>query len=209
MTFGDPHPRWTVERVADAVRRRSLGMEVLGGALVVLGLIALSYVMIASVATTLLLGGLLLVSGVAQIAAAIAYWRRRDGGFALGVLLGGLCVVAGLCCLVFPAASLAALTLVLGCYFIATGVARVWISVRERFPGWGWAVVSALAEFLLGTLTLAGWPRSSLFLLGALLGIQLILSGVTAFLLGSTVRGILAPRGGAVETRRPATRFQH
>jgi len=209
MAFGDPHPRWTVERVADAVRRRSLGMEVLGGALVVLGLIALSYVMIASIATALLLGGLLVASGVAQIAAAIAYWRRRGGGFALGILLGGLCIVAGLSCLVSPAASLAALTLILGGYFIATGIARVWICFRERFPGWGWGVVSALAEFLLGTLTLAGWPSTSLILLGALLGIQLILSGVTAFFLGSIVRGILAPRGGAVESRRPATRFQH
>jgi len=209
MAFGDPHPRWTVERVADAVRRRSLGMEVLGGALVVLGLIALSYVMIASIATALLLGGLLVASGVAQIAAAIAYWRRRGGGFALGILLGGLCIVAGLSCLVSPAASLAALTLILGGYFIATGIARVWICFRELFPGWGWGVVSALAEFLLGTLTLAGWPSTSLILLGALLGIQLILSGVTAFFLGSIVRGILAPRGGAVESRRPATRFQH
>jgi uncharacterized membrane protein HdeD (DUF308 family) len=209
MTFGEPDPSWTAQKVADSVRRRTFWMEALGGALVLLGLVALAFVVVASFVSTILLGALLVASGAAQIGASFGYWRRRGAGFGLGIILGGLCLVSGLLCLANPAASLMFLTLILGSYFIASGLVRVWIAVRGRFPGWGWGVTVALAEFLLGTLTLAGWPNTSLFVLGTLLGIQLISSGVIAFTLGATVRSILGARGGAAGSHRPATRFQH
>ena len=209
MAFPDPDPRWTYQSVSDAVRRRSLWMEVLGILLILLGVFALGSAVVASFATTFLIGGLLLVAGAAQIAAGIAFWRRRGGGFVLGMILGCLCVVSGTLCLVKPAASLQALTLILGIYFVASGFARMSINVRERFPGWGWGVASSLSELLLGILTLFWWPNTSLFVLGTLLGVQLIFSGTTAFAVGVAVRRILAPRAEPGHPHRPATRFQH
>jgi uncharacterized membrane protein HdeD (DUF308 family) len=211
MTFPDPDPRWTFQEVADTVRRRSLWMEVLGILLILLGVFALGSVVIASVATTFLIGGVLLVAGAFHIGATIAFWQRRRGGFLLGIILGGLCLLSGTMCLVYPAASLQVLTLIIGSYFMASGVARMAINVRERFPGWGWGVASALSELLLGVLTLAWWPNTSLFVLGTILGVQLIFSGTTAFAVGKSVRAILAPRAEPPRTHhhRPATRFQH
>jgi uncharacterized membrane protein HdeD (DUF308 family) len=212
MAFQDPADRWTYQEVAETVRRRSLGMEILGILLIVLGIAALSALVIASLATTLLIGGVLVMAGVGQIAAAVAFWRRRGGGFALGILLGALCLVAGLLCIGRPAAGLQALTLILGGYFVASGTARFLINMRERFPGWSWGVVSSLSELLLGVLTLAWWPHTSLFVLGTLLGVQLLFSGATAFAVGHAVRKILAPVPEPHDVEhhhRPATRFQH
>ena len=62
MTFPDPDPRWTIQEVLQSIRRRSLWMEVLGLLLIVLGVIAVSSAMVASLATTFLIGGLLLAA---------------------------------------------------------------------------------------------------------------------------------------------------
>jgi uncharacterized membrane protein HdeD (DUF308 family) len=212
MTFPDPDPRWTTQEVAQTIRRRSLWMEVLGLLLIALGVIAVSSAVLASLATTLLIGGLLLVAGAAQIGVAVAFWRRRRGGFALGIVLGVLCLGAGTLCLIRPASSLAAITFILGGYFIGSGAVRFLINQQERFPGWGWGVVSAVSELLLGVLMIAFWPTSSLFVLGTILGVQLIFSGVATFNVGLAVRRILAshPEPQDVEHHhRPATRFQH
>ena len=142
MKFPDSADRWTCSEVAETVRRRSMWMEILGGLLIVLGIIALSSLVIASLATTFLIGGLLIVAGIAQTAAAVAFWRRRSGSFILGIILGTLCILAGLLCIGRPAAGLQALTLILGAYFVASGSARFLINMRERFPGWSWGVVS-------------------------------------------------------------------
>ena len=209
MALPSGDPRWTRQEVAKSIRRSSLWMEILGVLLIFLGFLALLSVVAASFATAIYFGSLLVIAGAAQIAATVAYWRRQRGGFALGMILGCLCVVAGILCLGYPAASLEALTLILGFYFIASGIARMVVNARERFPGWGWGMVSAVAEVLLGVLTLAGWPGTSLFILGTLLGVQLIFSGSTAFSVGASVRQVLAVPGEPSRADRPATRFQH
>src|SRR6185295_16151156 len=155
MDFFPTPSRWTFETVSDHVRRRSFWMEALGACLVVLGVLALSSVVVASFASTLLFGGILLLAGTAQIAAAFMYWRRREDGFVLGILLGCLCAIAGMLCLTDPARSMETLTFVLAGYFIASGVFRLMLVMNNRFPGWGWGVVSAGGEILLGILTFA------------------------------------------------------
>jgi uncharacterized membrane protein HdeD (DUF308 family) len=212
MTFPDPDPRWTTQEVAQTIRRRSWWMEALGMGLIVLGVFAISSAALASLATTFLIGGLLLAAGASQIAVTVAFWRRRRGGFALGIILGALCLGAGTLCLIRPASSLEAITFILGGYFIGSGTVRFLINQQERFPGWGWGMASSISELLLGVLAIAFWPTSSLFVLGTVLGVQLIFSGTTAFNVGLAVRRILAqpPEPTDVEHHhRPATRFQH
>lgn len=212
MTFPQPDPRWTPDEVARTIRRRFLLMELLGVFLIVLGVVALSSAVIASLATTFLIGSLLLAAGGAQIAVTVAFWRRRRGGFFLGIVLGLLCLGAGFLCLTRPESSLGAITLILGGYFISSGIIRLVVSLQERFPGWGWGLVSSLSELFLGVMTLVFWPTSSLFVLGTILGVQLLFSGMTALTLGLAARRILTRTGEPRDVEhhhRPATRFQH
>jgi uncharacterized membrane protein HdeD (DUF308 family) len=188
-------------------------MEVLGVALIVIGVLALLYVVGASVGSVYFLGGTLLASGVCYLVATAAFWRLRSGGFAMGIILGCLCLLAGALCLTRPAQSLEALTFVLGIYFCSSGISRIVLMVSNRLPGWGWGVFSGALDLFLGVLTLAWWPMTSLVLPGTLLGVQLIFSGTSALAIGMGVRRLIAqpapsmgetPSGG-----RPATRFQH
>ena len=86
---------------------------------------------------------------------------------------------------------------------------RFLINQQERFPGWGWGVASAVSEILLGILTITFWPTSSVFVLGTIVGVQLIFSGVSAFNVGLAVRRLLAHHEEPQRHDRPATRFQH
>lgn len=211
MVYFESHPRWTLQAISEAVRKRSLWMEILGGLLILLGVVALCFTVAASIASTFLIGGLLLAAGAGYLAATGAFWARRRGGFALGIVLGCLCVIAGILCFVYPVTSLLAITLTLAIYFIVSGIARIAVTVSERFPGWGWGLLAALVEIGLGVVILASWPAASLVVLGTLLGIQLIISGTNAWMVGSTVRKVLAPRAAeqGAPSGRPATRFQH
>jgi len=213
MAFLDADRRWTYQSLSEAVRRRSRWMEIMGALLLVLGVLALAFVVVSSLVSAILIGWVLLFAGVAQIAAAIAYWQQRRGGYTVGILLGTLCAIAGILCLISPARSLGAITFTLAIYFIGSGIIRLPITATDRFPGWGWGLVAALAEILLGVLILAFLPGASLVVLGTLLGIQLIVSGTTAFMTGLAVRRLLEPRPEAPSPEaprgRPATRFQH
>jgi len=208
MAFFDADRRWTYQSIAETVHRQSRWMEVLGALLILFGIIALSFVVAASFASTIMIGGLLLAAGVTQLAATIAYWHRRRGGYTLGLLLGCLCVIAGILCLTNPVRSLEVLTFVLAIYFIGSGLVRMPITVTERFPGWGWGVVASITDVLLGILILAWFPGASLVVLGTFLGIQLIMAGTSALMTGMSVRKFVEPRP-EIAAHRPATRFQH
>jgi membrane protein HdeD len=209
MTAFEPGPTWTYPSIAESVRRRSLLMEVLGGLLILYGILALGFSVTASFISIVLVGGLLLAAGVTQIAATIGYWiRRRRALFVLGMILGVLCALAGILCLAWPAQTLGALTFILGLYFLVTGMVRLAVSAATRFPGWAWGVASAVAEALLGILILSMGPAGGMVVVGTLLGVQLIMSGISAVATGAAVRRILSPRGEPPGSR-PATRFQH
>jgi uncharacterized membrane protein HdeD (DUF308 family) len=206
--------RWTYNTLSETVRKRSRWMEVLGALLILFGVLALVFTAVSSVVSVLVIGWVLLFAGAAELAATISYWQQRRGGFTVGILLGCLCLIAGVLCLSNPGRSLDAITFILGIYFIGSGIIRLPITVVERFPGWGLGIVAAIVDIVLGILILSFMPVSSLVVPGALLGIQLIISGCAEFMTGAAVRKLLEPRAeppGGVEPShgRPATRFQH
>jgi uncharacterized membrane protein HdeD (DUF308 family) len=188
-------------------------MEILGAVLILFGVLALAFSVVASLVSVLLIGWLLIFAGAVQVAGTIGYWQPRRGGYLVGLLLGCLCVIAGILCLLNPARSLEAITFILAIYFIGSGIIRLPITATDRFPAWGWGVVAAIAEIALGILILAWMPGASLVVLGTLLGVQLIFSGTTAFMTGVAARRLLEPRPEAPRVEpprgRPATRFQH
>jgi uncharacterized membrane protein HdeD (DUF308 family) len=121
-----------------------------------------------------------------------AFRVRRWLGFAVQVLLGVLYLGGGLIFLANPFAGLLALTVSLGAFFAADGIARVLLALQIRpQPGWGLFLGSGLLSFVLGVLVFLGLPSGwSLAVLGMVVGINMILTGI-AFL---SCTGTLAPR---------------
>jgi uncharacterized membrane protein HdeD (DUF308 family) len=59
--------------------------------------------------------------------------------------------------------------------------------LRPR-SGWGWVLFDAIVTILLGVLIWAHWPVNSAWVIGTLLGISFIVSGVSRLMLSMSVR---------------------
>jgi uncharacterized membrane protein HdeD (DUF308 family) len=83
----------------------------------------------------------------------------------------------------------AVLTLMLGCALAASGIMRIvlGVSMRHTMP-WVWVVLSGVISFLLGVVILGHWPVSSLYILGLLLGIDLVFAGASWIGIGLRLR---------------------
>jgi len=148
-----------------------------GVLLAVLGLAALFFSLVATIATVTLNGVLFLIAGAAEIG--IGMHSRSWGRFFLWLIGGLLYLAAGVLCIVNPQLASAALTLLLGASFLAAGVVRLYLAVLLP-AGQSRALVFLSAAFTvaLGLVIIAHWPSDSLYVLGTLLGVDLLCHGV-------------------------------
>jgi uncharacterized membrane protein HdeD (DUF308 family) len=130
----------------------------------------------ATVASVLVVGVMMIIAGVAEVFS--AFQIKSWGKFLLWVLLGALYIIAGFVTFENPLLAAALLTLILGASLVASGIMRVILafSMKQETP-WIWVVLSGVITLLLGLLILAHWPVSSLYILGLFLGIDLIMAG--------------------------------
>jgi uncharacterized membrane protein HdeD (DUF308 family) len=107
----------------------------------------------------------------------------------LWLLLGLLYAAAGLICLQNPFEAATFLTLLLGISLIVGGLIRVFLATRMGAgTPWGWVAFSGVLSFLLGLMIVAKWPASSFYVLGILLGVDLIFVGSTWLTVGLALR---------------------
>lgn len=158
------------------------------------GMLALSFAFLATFASVVLLGILLLVAAGAQVAAAI--WAREWRNSLTFILLGILYAVAGFLMLQHPLLAAEGLTLMLAAAFLIGGVFRIVAALVERFPDWGWVLCNGILTLLLGLLICLQWPESGLWVLGMFAGIDLIVNGATWASLAIGVRGGLKEMTG-------------
>jgi uncharacterized membrane protein HdeD (DUF308 family) len=148
----------------------------LGIVYVIAGFIALGSVVMATVASVLVVGIMMIVAGVAEVIN--AFQIKTWGKFLLWALLGVLYIVAGFITFDNPLFAAVLLTLLLGASLVASGVMRLFLafSMKAETP-WLWIALSAVVTLLLGVIILARWPVNSVYILGLFLGIDLIMAG--------------------------------
>jgi uncharacterized membrane protein HdeD (DUF308 family) len=159
----------------------------LGAVYLIVGFIALGSVVMATVASVLVVGVMMIIAGVAEVFS--AFQVKSWGKFLLWALLGVLYIIAGFVTFENPLLAAALLTLILGASLVASGIMRIILafSMKRETP-WILVLVSAVITLLLGLLILAHWPVSSLYILGLFLGIDLIMAGAGWIGLGFGLR---------------------
>ena len=176
--------------VLAVARQASRSSFVFGAVLVCLGIFAVMAPLFSGIATTVLVGILLLIGGAVETF--FAFKAPSFGKGALVFLFGGLGIVAGAMLLLRPGQGLGALTLVLCVYFVAAGIVDIVVALRIRpQEGWGWALFSGVVSVALAALILAGWPVTGTWAVGVYVGIRLLLHGWMLMALGVTGRDSL------------------
>jgi len=167
-------------------------MLVLGLVSVVVGLVAISSVFVATLASVMVLGGLLVIVGITEVIHAITV--RNLKGFAIHLLSAAIYLVGGIFMLEDPVQAAAVLTLIISAALFVAGVLRIVIAATTQFHGWSWVMFNGVVDLVLAGMILAKWPDSSLWVIGLFVGIDLMLQGWSWVFLALTVRAYDAPR---------------
>ena len=169
--------------------RKHWWMFMLLGVLLVLGgIVAITYPCVSSVGAVMVLGIILIVSGVFTIIG--AFWAGKWSALFLQLLVGILYVMVGMAVRDSPLESIALVTMFMAAFFIVVGAFRIIVSVVERFPQWGWALINGVVTFLVGLIIYDSFPLSALWVIGLLVGIELLFNGWTWIMLSLVIRQI-------------------
>lgn len=161
----------------------------LGIFVILLGIICMSSPLITGIAITVMVGALLLVSGVFQVFHGFRVLGR--GAKIWAMLLGVLTVIVSILVLIKPVAALAGLTLLLACYFVVDGIITAITAFQTRpMQGWVWLLFSAMVTFFLGAIIWMQWPVSGVWAIGLLIGVRIFLIGMTMIFMGSMAQVI-------------------
>ena len=163
-----------------AVREHWKAFLIEGVLLAALGLAAMIAPMIASVAFTIFLGWMLLISGAAGLA--MTFWARQMPGFWWSLISAALAVGAGIVLLAKPAQGVLTLTIVMGAYFLAEGVATIMYALehrRELSERWSWMLFAGVLDILISAMIITGLPGSAEWAIGLLVGINLLFGGAS------------------------------
>ena len=163
----------------------------LGVVMIIAGVLAVLAPGPAALATSLFFAAMFLVGGGAEIAHAIA--TRTHEGFGWKLLSGIAMAGLGLLFAVFPVAGIASLAIVVGGLLLANGVASVMLALRVKPKrGWGWVLFDGVLSIVLAIMIAAGWPASSIAVIGLLTGFALISAGVWRIMLARALRDVPA-----------------
>ena len=166
----------------------SIGLSVL---MIVVGLLAMVVPPAAGVAVVFVVAWLLVVSGVAHLV--FAWHTRTTGGFVWELLLGVVYLLVGAYILFHPIAGLQSLTLALAIYLFAEGILELILSFRLRpMAGSGWLLLDGIITLILAIMIWRTWPSSTEWVIGTLVGISMLFSGVTRLMLCLAARRVIA-----------------
>ena len=169
------------------VRRYSTWYLIQGVLMVIAGIVALLYPFLSSAALVLFLGWILIVSGIVQGMSLIG--AQSIPNFWLQLVSAVLSIVVGVLFLMRPGEAVVTLALLLIVFFMVEGFAKIVFSLTIRpLSNWGWVLASGIIGILLSFYLLANLTTIAVWLLGVLLGIQLICEGVALSSLAWQVR---------------------
>jgi uncharacterized membrane protein HdeD (DUF308 family) len=190
MSMNQPDLRSAQRAVAEATREHWVLFLVEGIVLVVLGLLAIVIPPLATLAVTILIGWLFLISGVVGLVT--TFWAKGAPGFWWSLVSAIIAIIAGVILLASPVGGLVSLTLVLIVFFIIEGVASIMYGVdhrKEASSRAGWIIVSGVIDLILAAIIFSDLPGSAAWAIGLLVGINMVFGGTSLIAMALAARG--------------------
>jgi uncharacterized membrane protein HdeD (DUF308 family) len=170
--------------------RKASGWSMLWGILMfICGILAISLPLASSIGIVILLAWLILFAGISHLI--FAFHSHSVGGFLWQVLLALIYGAAAIYMLMNPLLGVLSLTLLLAVFLLVEGILELALYFRmRRVRNAGWVLFDGIVTLILGILIWTHWPSSAVWVIGTLVGISLIFSGISRFMLAMAVRNI-------------------
>jgi uncharacterized membrane protein HdeD (DUF308 family) len=177
----------TEQSITD-VFKEATGMSIgLAVVMILLGFLAVFLPFATGIGVSILVGWIIVFSGFAYLAYAFA--ARGAGAFLWRTLIGIVSVVGGLYLAFHPGLALESLTLVVAGVFLAESALEIIVFFQFRaLSGSGWILFDAILTLVLAYMIWLPWPASSLWAIGTLVGINLIVNGSTRLMYSVVAR---------------------
>jgi uncharacterized membrane protein HdeD (DUF308 family) len=149
-----------------------------GVVLVLLGAAAIILPVVATLAFTLVIGWLFLISG--GVGLVTTFWMRNAPGFWWALLSAAIALAAGIILILWPISGTLSLTLVLIAFFVVEGIATLMYAFEHKAQlsgRWVWMLVSGIVDLILAGIIFAGLPGTAAWALGLLVGINMLFGG--------------------------------
>jgi uncharacterized membrane protein HdeD (DUF308 family) len=157
--------------------------------LLLLGIIAIIVPPLASLAVTILIGWLFLISGIAGLV--MTFMAKHAPGFWWSLLSAVIAIVAGGVLLWSPVQGVLSLTFILIAFFLIDGVLSIVLSIehRRQLAGrWVWILLSGIVDLVIAGIIYAGLPGTAAWAIGLLVGIDLVFAGVALIMVALAAR---------------------
>ena len=167
--------------ISQALKRGFDLSFVLGILMIVLGTVAIARPFFAGITVNYYLGWVFIVGSIIQLVYVIQTREEEQFIWKLlrNLLIGILYFVAGLLLLIYPLKGLLSLTLIVGVSILGSGLTQIfWAFLWRPDSDWGWNLARGILATVLGILVLVDWPRNTTWLIGLLVGINLISDGL-------------------------------
>jgi uncharacterized membrane protein HdeD (DUF308 family) len=176
------------QQTPSGIVRSASTLSILWGvSLIILGMLAVGSPLIAAVAVNVVIAWLIVFAGAVHLT--VAFHTREAGSLIWRLLVGLAYVFFGVYLLARPALGVVSLTLVLATLFLVEGVLNIVLFFRIRsLQGSSWVLIDGIITLLLGLMIYTQWPSSSAWAIGTLVGVSMIISGVTRVMLSLSVR---------------------
>jgi uncharacterized membrane protein HdeD (DUF308 family) len=172
---------------AEIGRHSSTWSIVWGLSLIVFGMLAIGSPLLAAVAVNGIIAWLIVFSGVIHIV--LAFHSHGAGSVIWKLLVGIAYVLFGAYLIMHPLIGVATLTLLLGSLFLIEGILNIILFFKMRaLRGSSWMLIDGIITLLLGLMIYLQWPSSSAWAIGILVGVSLIMSGVSRVMLSLAAR---------------------
>jgi uncharacterized membrane protein HdeD (DUF308 family) len=183
----DTKPTAGLAGAGTIVDRAGRWLTAIGVVFVVLGVLAILEPAVAGLAVAILVGWLLIFGGVAHGVA--AFGGGGAGRVIWQVILAVLYGVGGFYFLTHPLLGLGTLTLFLAVILLMEAILEVitYVAVRAE-TGSGWRLANAIVTLILGGMIWRNWPSSSVWAIGTLVGVNLMMTGISRVMLGTAAR---------------------
>jgi uncharacterized membrane protein HdeD (DUF308 family) len=176
--------------VANALHSHWQLFLVEGVVLLILGFLAIVVPQVATIAAEILIGWLILLSGVVGLIATIR--MRSAPGFWWSLLSALLGIVAGIVLLRWPLSGAVSLTLILTVFLSVEGIASIFFALehkRELSGRWGMMLISGIIDLILAGMIFVGLPATAAWAIGLLIGINMIFGGSALISMALHARG--------------------
>lgn len=163
----------------------------IGISLIVLGIVAIALPNFSTIVTETWIALILISAGAAKLVYA---FQNRDGdsGFIWKLLLSILYIATGVMLFVYPLTGAITLTLLIGSFLLTEGTFELILAFRLRpQPNWTWALGNGIITLILGIMIWFQWPFNAPWLIGTLVGVSVLFTGVSRVMLSLNARSAL------------------